>query len=90
MHNEPKGRGTCSIIQIVEIPHIRGEEEEVYSKPTIEEPFSPTQTRSCVKSMTPCASPQSEPTIEYLSKPLIVSKGGHSSSNQSNGSSVHS
>jgi hypothetical protein len=72
----------------MEIPHIRGEEEEFQSSPIIEEPLSPTQTGSCVESMTPCASPQSEITIEDLSKSLIVSKGGQSSSNQSSGSSA--
>jgi hypothetical protein len=46
--------------------------------PIIEEPLSPTQTGSCVESMTPCASPQSEITFEDLSKALIVSKGGSS------------
>jgi hypothetical protein len=72
----------------MEIPHIGGEEEEFQSSPVIEEPLSPTQTGSCVKSTTPCASPQSEITVEDLSKALIVSQGGHSSSNQSSGSSA--
>jgi hypothetical protein len=74
----------------VEIPYIGGEEEEFQSSPVIEEPLSPTQTESCVESMTPCASPQSEITVEDLSKSLIVSQGGQSSSNQSSGSSVQS
>jgi hypothetical protein len=74
----------------MEIPHIRGEEEEFQSSPIIEESLSPTQTGSCVESMTPCASPQSEITVEDLSKELIVSKGGQSSSNQSSGSSAQS
>jgi hypothetical protein len=40
--------------------------------------------------MTPCASPRSEITFEDLSKSLIVSKGGKSSSDQSSGSGVQS
>jgi hypothetical protein len=40
--------------------------------------------------MTPCVSPQSEIIVEDLSKELIVSKEGHSSSNQSNESSAQS
>jgi hypothetical protein len=35
--------------------------------------------------MTPCASPQSEVTIEYLSKELIVSRGNQNSNSQSSG-----
>jgi hypothetical protein len=38
--------------------------------------------------MTPCASPRSEITFEYLSKELIVSRGRQNNSIQSSGSSV--
>jgi hypothetical protein len=41
-HNESEGRGPCAIIQIVDIPHIRGEEEEFQSSPIIEESLSST------------------------------------------------
>jgi hypothetical protein len=74
----------------VEIPHIGGEEEEFQSNPVIEEPLSPTKIGSCVESMTPCVSPQSEIIIEDLSKTIVVSQGGQSSSNLSNGSSAQS
>jgi hypothetical protein len=57
--SELEGRGPCTIVQIVEVPHIRGEEEESQSSPIIEESLIHTHTRSCVKSTTPCASPQS-------------------------------
>jgi hypothetical protein len=66
----------CAIVQIVEIPYIEGEEENSQFSPIIEESLSPTQTGSCVDSMTPCVSPRSEITFEDLSKALIVSKGG--------------
>jgi hypothetical protein len=59
-------RGPCAIVQIVEIAHIKGEEEEFQSSPIIEESLSPTQTRSEVESMTPCVSPQSEIIVEDL------------------------
>jgi hypothetical protein len=54
----------------VEIPHIRGEEEEFPSNPIIEELLTPTHNGYYFKSMTPCASPQSEITIEDLSNHL--------------------
>jgi hypothetical protein len=74
----------------MEVPYIGGEEEEFQSIPIIEEPVSPTQTGSCVESMTPCVSPQSEITVEDLSKEIVVSQGGPSSSSQSSGSSAQS
>jgi hypothetical protein len=88
-HSETEGRGPCTIIQIMEIPHIR-EKEEFQSSPIIKEFLIPTQTRSCVESTNPCVSPQSEITFEDLSKELIVSKGGKISRNQSSGSSAQS
>jgi hypothetical protein len=45
-HSEPEGRGPCTIIQIMEIPHIIGEEEEFQSSIVIEEPFIPNQIES--------------------------------------------
>jgi hypothetical protein len=57
----------------MEIPYIGGGEEECQSSPIIKEPVSSTQTRSCIESMTLCASPQSEITFEDLSKSIIVS-----------------
>jgi hypothetical protein len=48
--------------------------------------LSPTHTRSCVDSTTPCVSTRSEVTFEDLLKSLIVSKGRHSSSSHSSGS----
>jgi hypothetical protein len=74
----------------MEIPYIGGEEEGFQSNPIIEEPVSPTQTRSCVKSTTMCASPQSEITVEYLSKSIVVIQGELSSSSHRSGSSVES
>jgi hypothetical protein len=59
----------------MEIPHIGGEEEEFQSSIVIEEPLSPTQTRSCVEYTTPCASPKSY-IIVGLSKSLIVNLVG--------------
>jgi hypothetical protein len=70
--------------------YIEGEEENSQFSPIIEEPVSPTQTGSCVDSMTLCASPRSEITFEDLSKELIVSKGRQSSSSKSSGSNVMS
>jgi hypothetical protein len=43
---------------------------------------------SCVESTSLCASPHSEIIVEDLSKTLIASWEGHSSSNQSSGSSA--
>jgi hypothetical protein len=89
-HSEFERREPCTIVQIIEIPHIEGEEEDSQFSPIIEESLSPTQTGSCVDSTTPCASPRSEVTFEDLSKALIVSRGRHSSSSQSSGSSASS
>jgi hypothetical protein len=36
-HSEPEGRGPYAIIQIMDIPHIRGEKEEFHSSLVIEE-----------------------------------------------------
>jgi hypothetical protein len=72
----------------VEIPYTGEEEEEIHYISIIEEPVSPTHTRYCVKSMTPSASPQSGITIEYLSKEIVVSQEGPSSSSQSSGNSA--
>jgi hypothetical protein len=85
--SEPEWRGPCTIIQIVEIPHIKGEEEEFHSSPIIEELLSPIQTGSCVESMTPCMSPQYEITVEGLSKELVVSGGNQNSNSRSSGGS---
>jgi hypothetical protein len=74
----------------MEVPYLGGEEEEFQSILIIEEPTSPTQTGSCVESMTLCASPQSEVMFEDLSKEIVVSQGGSSSSSQNSGSSVQS
>jgi hypothetical protein len=68
--SEPEWRGPYAIVQIIEIPHIKGEEEGFQSSPIIEESLSPTQIGSCVESMTPCVSPQYEITIEDLSNHL--------------------
>jgi hypothetical protein len=40
--------------------------------------------------MTPCVPPRSEVTVEYLSKPLIVSRGSQNSSSKSSGRSLSS
>jgi hypothetical protein len=86
--SEPEWRGPCATIQILEIPHIKGEEDEFQFSPMIKYPSSPTQTRSCVESMNPCVSPQLEIIVKYLSKVAIVIKGRKSSNNQSSGSSA--
>jgi hypothetical protein len=78
--SEHKGREPYTIVQIIEILSIEGEEEDSQSSLIIEEPLSPTYIGSCFDSMTLCASPRSEITFEDSSKELIVSKGGHSSS----------
>jgi hypothetical protein len=59
----------------MEIPYVGGKEEISQFSLVIEDPVSPTQTRSCVESVTPFASPQSEIIFEYLSKSIIVSQG---------------
>jgi len=56
----------CVIVQIIEIPHIEGEEEDSQFIPIIEESLSPIQTGSCVNFTTLCVSPRSEITIEDL------------------------
>jgi hypothetical protein len=66
-NSELKESEPCTQIQIMEIPYGGGKEEESQSSPVIEELESPTQTGSCVESTTPCASPQSEITVEDLS-----------------------
>jgi hypothetical protein len=83
-HIEPKWRGPCVIVKIVEIPHIKGEEEEFQSSLIIEESLSPTQTRCCLESTTPCASSQSKVTVEDLSKALVVSGVNKNSNSQIN------
>jgi hypothetical protein len=55
--SEPKGIEPYAIVQIVDIPHIRGEEEESQFSPIIEEPLIPTLIGSCVESTTPYVSP---------------------------------
>jgi hypothetical protein len=78
LRNEFERREPCTIVKIVEIPHIEGEDEDPQCSPIIEEPVSLTQTGSCVNSTTPCTSPRSKVTFEDLSKALIVSKGRQS------------
>jgi hypothetical protein len=57
-HSEPEVWEPCAQVQIVEIPYNGGGEEDCQSSPVIEELVSPTQTGSCIESMTPCVSPQ--------------------------------
>jgi hypothetical protein len=52
--SEYERRVPCAIVQIIEIPHTEGEEEDSQFSPIIEESLSPTQAGSCVDSMTPC------------------------------------
>jgi hypothetical protein len=58
-HSELKASEPCAQIRIMEIPYGGGKVEESQSSPVIEEPKSPTQTRSYVESTTSCASPES-------------------------------
>jgi hypothetical protein len=78
-HSETEEREPCTVVRIMEIPYIGGEEEEFQSSPVIEESVSHTQTISCVESTNPCLSPKSEIKFENLSKAIIVSQGGKSS-----------
>jgi hypothetical protein len=81
-HSEPKGREPYGIVQIIEIPYIKGEEEDSQFSTIIEEMVIPTQTGSYVDSTTSyCASPRLAVRVKDLSKELIISRGSHSSIN---------
>jgi hypothetical protein len=64
--SEYERREPYTIVQIVEILHIEGEDEDSQFSSIIEESLSPTQAGSCVDSTTMCASPRSEITFEDL------------------------
>jgi hypothetical protein len=68
--SEPEGRGPYAIIQIVEIPHLRGEEEELQSSPIIKESLSPNYTMDPVSNTHDpmCVTTIIEITVEDLSK----------------------
>jgi len=88
--NEYESREHCTIVQIIEILHTEGEEDDSQLSHIIEYSLIHPQTRSCVDSMTLCALPRYEITFEDLSKELIVSGRSHNNGSQSSGRSASS